>query len=378
MNTLSFSSPELQSIILSKTENFVGRDFIFSAINNFLHRYPKGYFTIVGVPGSGKSAILAQFVRQNPHTIYYNAQIAGKNRVEAFFPEVCTQLNLLLENLSSTPPQPSPQTMTEIGFINAHEGSWLFSTLLQQVSENLPDQKIIIVIDGLDGIDINSQAVGTNLFYLPRYLPDQIYFIFARRPYQKSHSGLLIEAPSQILDLADFQRENREDIKAYIRRNLTPLTPLPYKGMGEQESSNSPLLRGEGLGERFNENEDNFMYVQQILKAMTDGFYSANNFEQIPPYLETYYQQHWQKMQGHGLSDVAMDILRVLTAEETQPMSTVAISKIIKADVFDVAEIMETWLEFLQEIHTNKETKYQLYHHSFRLYLHDYSTLRNI
>ena len=165
MNTLSFSSPELQSIILSKTENFVGRDFIFSAINNFLHRYPKGYFTIVGVPGSGKSAILAQFVRQNPHTIYYNAQIAGKNRVEAFFPEVCTQLNLLLENLSSTPPQPSPQTMTEIGFINAHEGSWLFSTLLQQVSENLPDQKIIIVIDGLDGIDINSQAVGTNLFY---------------------------------------------------------------------------------------------------------------------------------------------------------------------------------------------------------------------
>ncbi|WP_254434484.1 ATP-binding protein [Aphanizomenon sp. UHCC 0183] len=421
MNSLSFSAS-------AKSENFVGRDFIFTAINNFLHRYPKGYFTIVGVPGSGKSAILAQFVRQNPHTIYYNAQIAGKNRVEAFFPEVCTQLNLLLENLSSTPPQPSPQTMTETGFINAHEGSWLFSTLLQQVSENLPNQKIIIVIDGLDRIDINSQAVGTNLFYLPRYLPDQIYFIFARRPYQKSHSGLLIEAPSQILDLADYPVENWEDIKAYIQRNLTPLTPLPYQGMGEQEFSNSPLLvgkeleeqkfsnspllagkeleeqefsnspllaekeleeqefsnspllAGEGLGERSNllaENEDNFMYVQQVLKAIADGFYSVNNFEQIPPDLATYYQQHWQKMQSQGLSNVAMDILRVLTAEETQPMSTVAISQIIKADVFDVAEIMETWLEFLQETREGKETKYQLYHHSFRLYLHDYSTLPN-
>ena len=198
MNSLSFFASV-------KSENFVGRDFVFSAINNFLQRYPRGYFTIVGVPGSGKSAILAQLARQNPHTIYYNAQIAGKNRVEAFFPEVCTQLNLLLENLSSTPPQLSPQTMTETGFINADEGSWLFSNLLRQVSENLPDQKIIIVIDGLDGIDINSQAVGTNLFYLPRYLPEQIYFIFARRPYQKSHSGLLIEAPSQVLDLADFQ-----------------------------------------------------------------------------------------------------------------------------------------------------------------------------
>ncbi|MDB9537379.1 ATP-binding protein [Dolichospermum planctonicum CS-1226] len=411
MNSLSFSAS-------AKSENFVGRDFVFSAINNFLHRYPKGYFTIVGVPGSGKSAILAQFVRQNHHTIYYNAQIVGKNRVEAFFPEVCTQLNLLLENLSSTPPQPSPQTMTETGFINAHEGSWLFSTLLQQVSENLPDQKIIIVIDGLDGIDINSQAVGTNLFYLPRYLPDQIYFIFARRPYKKSHSGLLIEAPSQVLDLADYPVENRQDIKAYIQRNLTPLTPLPYQGMGEQEFSNSPLLPGEGLGERsnfitewgndsspllpgeglgersnfitewgndsspllpgeglgersnlINKNEDNFMYVQEVLKAMADGFYSVNNFQQIPPDLETYYQQHWQKMQGEGLSDVAVNILRVLTAEKTPAMSTVAISQIIKADVFDVAEIMETWLEFLQETHTNKETKYQLYHHSFRLYL---------
>jgi hypothetical protein len=374
MNSLSFSAS-------AKSENFVGRDFVFSAINNFLHRYPKGYFTIVGVPGSGKSAILAQYVRQNPHTIYYNAQIAGKNRVEAFFPEVCTQLNLLLENLSSTPPQPSPQTMTETGFINAHEGSWLFSTLLQQVSDNLPDQKIIIVIDGLDGIDINSQAVGTNLFYLPRYLPDQIYFIFARRPYQKYHSGLLIEAPSQILDLADYPVENREDVKKYIQRNLTPLTLLPYKGMGEQEFSNSPLLPGEGLGERSNlidKNEDNFMYVQQVLTAFAEGFYDQpENINSIPLDLESYYQQHWQKMQGEGLSDVAMDILRVLTAEETQAMSTVAISQIIKADVFDVAEILETWLEFLQEIHTNKETKYQLYHHSFRLYLYDYSTLRN-
>jgi hypothetical protein len=374
MNSLSFSAS-------AKSENFVGRDFVFTAINNFLHRYPKGYFTIVGVPGSGKSAILAQFVRQNPHTIYYNAQIVGKNRVEAFFPEVCTQLNLLLENLSSTPPQPSPQTMTEIGFINAHEGSWLFSTLLQQVSDNLPDQKIIIVIDGLDGIDINSQAVGTNLFYLPRYLPDQIYFIFARRPYQKYHSGLLIEAPSQILDLADYPVENREDVKKYIQRNLTPLTLLPYKGMGEQEFSNSPLLPGEGLGERSNlidKNEDNFMYVQQVLTAFAEGFYDQpENINSIPLDLESYYQQHWQKMQGEGLSDVAMDILRVLTAEETQAMSTVAISQIIKADVFDVAEILETWLEFLQEIHTNKETKYQLYHHSFRLYLYDYSTLRN-
>ncbi|MFM6348723.1 MAG: ATP-binding protein, partial [Dolichospermum sp.] len=114
-------------------------------------------------------------------------------------------------------------------------------------------------------------------------------------PYKKSHSGLLIEAPSQILDLADFARENREDVKRYIERNLTPLTPLtplPYQGMGEQENSYSPLLSGEGSEVRFTQNEDNFMYVQEILTAIANGFYDqVENINNIPPNLETYYQQ---------------------------------------------------------------------------------------
>ncbi len=127
----------------------------------------------------------------------------------------------------------------------------------------------------------------------------------------------------------------------------------------------------------FNENEDNFMYVQQILTAFAEGFYDQNDVNKIPPNLASYYQQHWQKMQGEGLSDIAVNVLRVLTTEEMQPISTAAISQMINADVFDVAEIMETWLEFLQETREDKQTKYQLYHHSFRLYLHDYSTLPN-
>lgn len=350
MNSLSFSAS-------AKSENFVGRDFVFSAINNFLHRYPKGYFTIVGVPGSGKSAILTQLVLQNSDIIYYDAQIPGKNRVEEFFTDVCTQLIRKFHSLFNS---------ENLNFDNYD--SSVFSLLLQQISESLsPDLKLIMIIDGLDRVDIHSQAVGTNLFHLPRYLPDQVYFIFARRPYKKSHSGLLIEAPSQVLDLSDFQRENREDVKLYIQRNLTPLPPFPAREWGKDSS---PLLVGEGLGERFNENEDNFMYVQQVLKAFTEGFYDQpENINSIPQDLESYYQQHWAKMQGDGLSDVAVNVLRVLTVGEMQPMSALAISQVINEDVFDVMEVIEQWLEFLQEFREGKETKYQLYHHSFRLWL---------
>jgi ATP-dependent Clp protease ATP-binding subunit ClpA len=78
MNSLSFSAS-------AKSENFVGRDFVFTAINNFLHRYPKGYFTIVGVPGSGKSAILAQFVRQIPILFITMPKLRVKIELRHFF-----------------------------------------------------------------------------------------------------------------------------------------------------------------------------------------------------------------------------------------------------------------------------------------------------
>ena len=60
---------EFQQIITEKSKNFVGREFVFAAINEFLHKYPHGYFTLIGAPGSGKTAILAKYVTENPHII---------------------------------------------------------------------------------------------------------------------------------------------------------------------------------------------------------------------------------------------------------------------------------------------------------------------
>jgi WD40 repeat protein len=75
---------EFQQIITEKSKNFVGREFVFAAINEFLHKYDRGYFTLIGAPGSGKTAILAKYVTENPHVIYYSAQVEGKNRADQF------------------------------------------------------------------------------------------------------------------------------------------------------------------------------------------------------------------------------------------------------------------------------------------------------
>jgi hypothetical protein len=417
----------------TKSANFLGRDFVFTAINNFLHRYNRGYFTIIGLPGSGKSAIIAKYINQNNppenrQVIYYNAELEGKNHAEEFLRFACQQL------LDITPPQPSniqslssssprsggteggarrEQNVSNIpsftggmrGVLpdNATEGSWFLSLLLQQISDNLqPNQKFIIAIDSLNCINSHLQPPGTNIFYLPRYLPQGVYFLLTRRPFLSDNSGLLIEAPVQSLHLEDYPQENKQDIQDYIRRNLTPLTPLPCEGMGgqdafnsaslvvgmgEKNTSSSPLLVGEGLGERSikswlnthqineaefitnltNRSENNFMYVSQVLLAIAEGFYSQPSQLEtsLPPSLETYYQQHLQTILPDPKEDFPLAVLKIL-AQQTQPISVAEIAEILDTDEYEIEELLENWLEFLILENRSENIYYSLYHFSFR------------
>ena len=429
MNNAIVNHQEFAAIIHQKSVNFLGRDFVFTAINNFLNRYNRGYFTIIGLPGSGKSAIIAQYINQNNppenrQVIYYNAELEGKNHAEEFIKYICSQIIATFDQIS-LPNLPD----------NATEGSWFLSLLLQQISDHLqsnqPNQKLIIAIDSLNCINSHLQPPGTNIFYLPRYVPQGVYFLLTRRPFLSDNSGLLIEAPVQSLHLEDYPQENKRDIQNYIRRNLTPLTPLPYEGMGEQDLSNSPLLAGEGLGERSiltsnsqknltpltplpykgmgeqdlsnspllageglgersikswlnthqineaefitnltNRSENNFMYISQILAAITNNFYPQPSqiATSFPPPLETYYQQHLEKMLGSQYQDFPLAVLQVLS-QTKQPISVTDMANFLNTDEYDIEELLENWLEFLQIETIFDSTTYKFYHDNFRQWL---------
>ncbi|MEH2359218.1 ATP-binding protein [Nostoc sp.] len=372
---------EFEQIIQEKSHNFVDRKFVFTAINNFLHRHRHGYFAIIGAPGSGKSAILAKYVTNNPQVIYYNAELEGKNRADEFLINICTQLiNQYSLHYTSLPD-------------NVTEGSWFFASLLQQISDELePHQKLIIAIDGLNCIDRNSQPPSTNLFYLPRYLPDKVYFLLTRRPFLREKSGLLIETPSQSLDLADYPEENRRDIQAYIQNYLTPeeIPPTPLEKGGDI----SPLLMGvrgnlkswlsnhqineEEFSDRITTlSENNFMYVSQIVGAMAENFYPEPfEYNQLPSGLEVYYQQHLHKMIPPELgTEHSTDVLNVLIQQQKAisvdalAQNAAGIANIINTDEYEVEEVLESWLEFLHQEKIDGEIHYSLYHSSFRHWL---------
>ncbi len=206
---------------------------------------------------------------------------------------------------------------------------------------------MIIAIDALNAIDPRSQTPGSNLFYLPRYLRDRVYFILTRRPFLREKSGLLIETPSQVFDLDAFPQQNREDVQKYINNNL--------KLLGQELIDNLADLC-----------ENNFMYLKGVGDAI------ALPLNQLPETLEAYYQQHWQKMKGEQLSAVELAVLQTLIAlpsTEKEGISAQLIAETIDEDEYEVEQVLENWYEFLVKKQINSEWHYKLYHSSFRDWL---------
>jgi hypothetical protein len=73
-------------------------------------------------------------------------------------------------------------------------------------------------------------------------------------------------------------------------------------------------------------------------------------------------------MKGKALSRVELAVLNILVLQE-QLISAEAIAQMIDEDEYEVEEVLENWIEFLQQQRIDGEIRYSFYHSSFRDWL---------
>ena len=160
-------------IFEDKIKNFFGRSYVIKDFEKFIEG-DSGYYILKGEPGEGKSSILAKYASEHKCLYYFNRRAEGQNTASLFLENICNQI---IEYYSI-----KKFYDKESWSLGATESGVFLKELLLEVSSKIAsDEKIIIVVDALDEVDIQYQKSGTNILYLPQNLPKNVYFFVSTR-----------------------------------------------------------------------------------------------------------------------------------------------------------------------------------------------------
>jgi len=341
---------QFQSLIQDKTEGFVGREYVFDAIQTFIQENKKGYFTIIGDPGQGKSAILAKYVQDTGCIAHFNVQLQGPNRADQFLESVCKQLVARYE----LPYDPLPSNAMQDGEFLGH--------LLDEVAQRRNGQPVVIAVDALDEVDSGSYR-DANILYLPPHLPDGVYFIMTRR--RGVEVPLTTYTPNQIISLLDYQADSQRDVRLYIQNRVDDSGNLRQQIDERQETI---IIFTDKIADK---SENNFMYLRYVLLDIEKGLYKDLSLDSFPQGLQGYYNFHWRRMgmTANPLPDAKIKIVYIL-GEVKQPVSRQQICDFSGEDTRTVQTVLNEWEQFLHELLKDNSRRYSVYHASFRDFLH--------
>lgn len=347
------SSPinRFPTLIGNKIEGFVGREYVFDAIDKFIEEHSNGYFTIIGDPGQGKSTILAKYVQDNDCIAHFNIALEGPNRANQFLENVSNQLIQRYELPYNSLPE------------NATEDGQFLGQLLKAAVQKSKEEAVIIAVDALDEVDKDSYRNGANILYLPAHLPEKVYFILTRR--RDVEVELTHHVSREKLNLADYKIEGERDVRTYIEDRISNSADLRHRvdkrGETYQEFTDKITEKS----------ENNFMYLRYVLIDIEDGKYEDLTLEKFPQGLQGYYDFHWRRM-GMTATPPPIEKIRVvyILGEVRKPVSRSKICEYSLEKKSTVQQVLNEWKQFLHQIREENENCYSVYHSSFRDFLH--------
>ncbi|WP_168491188.1 NACHT domain protein [Anabaena sp. UHCC 0204] len=337
--------PEFQSLIIEKIKSFCGRKFVFAAFENFINTNKKGYFTVIGDAGMGKSTIAAKYVFEHKTICYFNNLQENHNSPELFLESIRQQL------------------IHRYQLTNVNKDD--LSTLLVKATEKITtNEKLIIIVDALD--EVKQEPGGENILYLPKTLPNHVYFFLTRRRYEPNKERLYTEGlKKESLDLTDskYDQENQHDIQEYIRFCLK--NDPEHKDGLQTWIETKHITPDAFVNQLATKSDNNFMYLRYVLPAIAEGKYNDLNLTQLPQGLQNYYQTHWERMKMNDSSKKIKVMILFILVEIGTPISSEMMFDIVNEDECDVDDILNEWIEYLKPQTIDEDICYSIYHASF-------------
>ena len=332
------------------TETFKGRTIEREKLLQFVSTKSKGYFSIQGNPGIGKSALIAQFFKDlRAHDALKKLHI-----VEYFIRRGTqqAQVEYLLNYLIRRTDEYFPA-----GKEIRAEGKMVFDLQNQLFakwrlwSEHSKGQKILFLIDGLDE-GVENDVVT----YLPRENFENILIIYGSRPGgHKTIDDLWATLPTEYHTKLELYGLGKEDIRALIYE-------VANKYEIDRESSWIDAVHKRSQG--------NPLYLRLLCDAVENGSIGINDINALPKEIDEYYKAILQRYAQDAIDGDAL-LTGLFTFAAAKDYLTVShLGLINKLGSATVQRIGSTLKEVLYENPLTEEIlDYQLFHESFREYL---------
>ncbi len=332
------------------TETFKGRTLEREKLLQFVLENHKGYCSIQGNPGIGKSALIAQFFKD----LRAQKELTDVQVVEYFIRRGTIQaqteyvFNYLLRRTDE---------LFAPGKEIRAEGKAVWD-LQQQLfakwrlwGEQRAGKKLLFLIDGLDEGTENNVVT-----YMPRENFEGVLIIYGSRPGgHKSIEDLWTQLPTEHHTKLELAGLGREDIRALIYE-------VANKYEVERESAWIDAVQQRSQG--------NPLYLKLLCDALEHGSIALNDIQALPDKIDEYYKAILDRYAADTIDGDAL-LAGLFTFAAARDYLTMAhLGLINKLGEATVQRIGSTLKEVLYENPLTEDVlDYQLFHESFREYL---------
>jgi hypothetical protein len=346
----SSGNNEFQQRIDELTETFKGRTLEREKLLQFVASNNKGYLSIQGNPGIGKSALIAQFFKDLKHH-----EISKSLRTVEYFIRRGTQqaqVEFMLAYLIRRTDEhfPAGKEIRAEGKTTYDVQSQLFAKW-RMWSEQNKGQKLLFLIDGLD-----EGAENIVLAYLPRENFENILFIYGSRPGgHKSIDDLWATLPTEHHTKLELQGLGKEDIRALI-----------YEVANKYEiERESPWIDAVQI-----KSQGNPLYLKLLCDSLEHGGVAVNDVHALPDKIDEYYKAILNRYAQDAIDGDSLLFSLFTFAAARDYLTNAHIGHINKLGPAATQRVCTTLKEVLYENPLTEEVlDYQLFHESFREYL---------